>query len=342
MAGYWIIDGKQMTDAEYQEHKRKELEAKERVQREAAALVKTLGQAYEALTSLMEQNPEVGRQVTDGTAADEEIYRKLRQNLERADKAPRCRWVRQDGTSCGSPHMRKHIYCYAHKQMMEARALALDLPAPEDANAIQISLTRVQTALIDDTISAKKAGLLLYSLQLAITNSARTTFGQAKDEDMVTDVVDEEEALEEIGRSGDRESGRSEERKTGLPRINADERGLEQDGMRSEDREIGIPQIHTDNTDRKNLPRNADERGSEQDGLRSGDRESGTSGDREIGLPQMNTDDTNLEKAAGRILPKPERDRSWEELPLAALEKDAVSGSFDAPSSRAGTQACSG
>jgi hypothetical protein len=314
--GYWIVDGKEMTDAEYQELKRKEQEARERVQREAAALVKTLGQAYEALTSLMEQNPEVGRQVTDRTAADEEIYRKLRQSLERADKAPRCRWVRQDGTSCGSPHMRKHIYCYAHKQMMEARALALDLPAPEDANAIQISLTRVQTALIDDTISAKKAGLLLYSLQLAITNSARTTFGQAKDGDLVTEVVDEQEALEEIGRSGDREIGRSGERRTGLPLI------------------------HTDDTDRNGLPRiNADERGLEQSGVRTKDRESGTSGDRETGLPQMNTDDTNLEKAAGRILPKPERDRSWGEHPLAAIEKDAVSGSFGAPSSRAGTQA---
>ena len=284
MAGYWIVDGKQITDAEYKELKRKEQEAMERVQREAAALVKTLGQAYEALTSLMEQNPEVGRQVTDKTAADEEIYRKLRQSLERADKAPRCRWVRQDGTSCGSPHMRKHIYCYAHKQMMEARALALDLPAPEDANAIQISLTRVQTALIDDTISAKKAGLLLYSLQLAITNSPRTTFGQAKDEDLVTDVVDEEEALKEESSA--------------------------------------LGQNQTFETQRNGGSGGAD-----------------TGAEIKQGLPLMNTDDTNLEKAAGRILPKPERDRSWGELPLAAIEKDVVSGSFGASSSRAGTQA---
>src|SRR5438874_508300 len=82
----WIVDGKQMTNAEYEEHQRKELEAKERVQ-------------------------------------------------------------------------------------------------------------RVQTALIDETISAKKAGLLLYSLQLAMTNVGRTTFGQADDRELVTTVVDEEEAL---------------------------------------------------------------------------------------------------------------------------------------------------
>jgi len=29
--GYWIINGKQMTDAEYEEHRRQELEAKARL-----------------------------------------------------------------------------------------------------------------------------------------------------------------------------------------------------------------------------------------------------------------------------------------------------------------------
>ena len=60
---------------------------------------------------------------------------------------PRCRWVKQDGTACRSPQMKKHIYCFAHAQMMEARALALSLPAQEDANAIQIGIMRVQKAL---------------------------------------------------------------------------------------------------------------------------------------------------------------------------------------------------
>jgi hypothetical protein len=196
--GYWIIDGKQMTDAEYEEHQRQELEAREQVRREAEALMSKLGQTYEALTGLLEQNPEVGRQVTERTQADEEIYRKLRQNLTQANEAPRCRWVKQDGTTCGSPQIRRHIYCYAHKQMMEARAMALRLPALEDANAIQIALMRVQKALIDDTISAKKAGLLLYSLQLAVTNIGGTTFGEADERELVTDTVDEEEAISGI------------------------------------------------------------------------------------------------------------------------------------------------
>ena len=54
---------------------------------------------------------------------------------------------------------------------------------------------RVQKALIDDTITVKKAGLLLYSLQLAAMNVGQTTFGEAGDRDLVTELVDEEEAL---------------------------------------------------------------------------------------------------------------------------------------------------
>jgi len=193
--GYWIVDGRQMSHAEYEEYQKQEEEAKQQVRREAAELVRKLGQTYQELTGLLQQNPELARHVTDGTAADEEIYRKLRRNLERADAAPRCRWVKQDGTGCGSPQMRKHIYCYAHKQMMETRAQTLRLPALEDANAIQIAVMRVQTALIDDTISERKAGLLLYSLQLAMTNDVHTTFGQAEDGELVTEMVNEEEAL---------------------------------------------------------------------------------------------------------------------------------------------------
>src|SRR5262249_47435148 len=108
--GYWIVDGKQMSHAEYEEYQKQEEEGKQQVRREAAELVRKLGQTYKELTGLLQQNQELARQVTDGTEADEEIYRKLRRNLERADAAPRCRWVKQDGTGCGSPQMRKHIY----------------------------------------------------------------------------------------------------------------------------------------------------------------------------------------------------------------------------------------
>lgn len=244
--GHWIIDGKQMTDEQYAEYERQEEQAKERVRRETAALMNKLGQTYEALTGLLERNPDVARLVTDRTKSDEEVYRKLRENLSRADQAPRCRWVKQDGTTCGSPQIRRHIYCYAHKQMMESRAMALRLPALEDANAIQIALMRVQKALIDDTITAKKAGLLLYSLQLAVTNVGQTTFGEADERELATDLVDEEEAISsqhpafsqgerrftaedteppqqaKIGLAGDPGDAEEKNPEKGLPRINTD------------------------------------------------------------------------------------------------------------------------
>ena len=231
---YWIVNGKQLTEKEYEDYQRQQVEEQERIRLRAETLVEKLGQTYDELTRLLEQSPEVGRQVTERTAKDEEVYRRLKQRLELADAAPRCRWVKQDGTSCRSPQMREHIYCFAHKQMMEARAVALRLPALEDANAIQIGLMRVQQALIEDTITTKKAGLLLYSMQLALTNVGQTTFGQAKDEELVTDTVDEEEAFSQDQHQSQRpfttENTEDTEEDRIESRMNADERGLERKG----------------------------------------------------------------------------------------------------------------
>jgi hypothetical protein len=170
-------------------------------EQQARALALKLAQTYEELTRLLERNPEVKREITEGSGKEDKVYQKLKQRLKMADMAPRCRWVRQDGTSCRSPQMKQRIYCFAHMQMSEARELMLRLPPPEDANAIQIGLMRIQKSLIEDTISTKKAGLLLYSMQLALTNVGQTTFGQAKDEEMVRETMDEDEAFSEEARS---------------------------------------------------------------------------------------------------------------------------------------------
>ena len=164
-------------------------------EQQAEALAVKLARTYEELTRLLERNPAMKREITEGSTKEDKVYQKLKQRLKMADMAPRCQWVRQDGTSCRSPQMKQHIYCFAHMQMAEARDLMLRLPPPEDANAIQVGLMRIQKAVIEDTISMKKAGLLLYSMQLALTNVGQTTFGQAKDEEMVRETVDEEEAI---------------------------------------------------------------------------------------------------------------------------------------------------
>ena len=172
-------------------------DGQERLKQRAEALVRRIGETCDELEKLAEENPELVGRVTRGSEEHKDAYLRLKARLALADAAPRCRWVRQDGTSCESPQMKKHIYCFAHRQMMEARALALSLPAPEDANAIQIGIMRIQKALIEGTISTKTAGLLLYSMQLALQNVGQTTFGQAKTQELVRTTVDEEEAISE-------------------------------------------------------------------------------------------------------------------------------------------------
>jgi hypothetical protein len=235
------VNGKPLTTNGHEDYQRQEVEEQEAIQQRAKALALKLAQTYEELTRLLERNPAMKRQITEGSTQEDKVYQKLKQRLKMADMAPRCQWVRQDGTSCRSPQMKQHIYCFAHMQMAEARTLLLMLPAAEDANAIQVGLMRIQKAVIEDTISMKKAGLLLYSMQLALTNVGQTTFGKAKDEEMVRETVDEEEAFSiqqsaiserqnqnqnQSLRPFTAEGAEDAKEKKGLPRMDADERGL--------------------------------------------------------------------------------------------------------------------
>jgi hypothetical protein len=248
------VNGKPLTDKENQEYQQQEVEQEE-VKTRAEALALRLAQTYEELTRLLERNPGMKRQMTEGPANPDKVYQKLKQRLKLAEMAPRCQWVRQDGTICGSPQMKQHIYCFAHMQMAEARALMLRLPPPEDPNAIQVGLMRIQKAVIEDTISMKKAGLLLYSMQLALTNVGRTTFGQAKDEEMVRETVDEEIALSNQQSAISKNKNQHQNQRPFTAKDAEDAKEKEEEGL---------PLIHTDDTDRKNVPpMDADERGLE-------------------------------------------------------------------------------
>ncbi len=234
---YWIVDGQKLTNEQYEQLERQKQLEKRNIQQESERLSRQLSQAYAALKEHLERNPEVSQKISDEQELDQQIYYKLRQNLHRADEAPRCGWMREDGTACKSPRMRKDIYCYAHCQMRQARAENLWLPAQTDANAIQMAVMLVQRALIDDEISEKKAGLLLYSIQIAATNVDKTTFGES-DEEMVTDDMEtENEAM--ITHNEQMEKRKRIEKVKNLPRIDADERGSEKNS----------PRIDTDETD---------------------------------------------------------------------------------------------
>ena len=251
---YWIVDGQKLNDEQYEELELQKRLEKQRIQEESDRLSRQLSQAYAALKEHLGRHPDVGQKITDERALEQQIYYNLRQNLHRADAAPRCVWIHEGGTVCKSPRMKNDIHCYAHYQMRHARSEKLWLPALTDANAIQLAVMLVQRAMIDGEITEKMAGLLLYSIQIAAANVAKTTFGQAN-EQMVTEIRQEDdvmaehkERMEKLKRIEEAKTlpvinAEDSDRKTGkqdLPRIDADERGSEKQNL---------PLIHTENTD---------------------------------------------------------------------------------------------
>jgi hypothetical protein len=246
MTSYWVINGKKMSNEEYMEMIQREEAAREQAKQQAAGLMKRLADTYTELNDFMQQNPGIVQPVTtEDDQLEQVIYQKLRQNLTQADQAPRCQWVKDDGTPCGSPKMRKGDFCFAHMQMMEMRPKKLQLPAVEDANAIQMAIMEVQRALIDDEITEKKAGLLLYSLQIAAANLARTTFGQRPEEMVVATPLSQTRAqrgprVESMGAKKALTTKDTKDTKKGLPLINSDDTDGNREIGSSGDRDIGI------------------------------------------------------------------------------------------------------
>jgi hypothetical protein len=269
---YWIVDGQQLTEEQYEELELQKRLEKQRIQEESDRLSRQLSQAYAALKEHLGRHPDVSQKITDERALEQQIYYNLRQNLHRADAAPRCVWIHEGGTVCKSPRLKNDIHCYAHYQMRHAKSEKLWLPALTDANAIQLAVMLVQRALIDGEISEKMAGLLLYSIQIAAANVGKTTFGQANEE-MVTEIRPEDDVMAEHKERMEKLK-QIEEAKT-LPVIKTEETDL-----RSGDRVIGASgdRINTEETD-----------------LRA----------REQGLPRINTDETDKDGGLGKILPQP-------------------------------------
>lgn len=102
------------------------------------------------------------------------------------DTIARCQHLKVNGTQCGSPALRNHRFCYFHKEWRQKRLqintnirrerAAVTLPVLEDANSIQVALMQVMRLLITQQIERQTAGLLLYALQTASANLARTSF----------------------------------------------------------------------------------------------------------------------------------------------------------------------
>jgi hypothetical protein len=95
----------------------------------------------------------------------------------------RCQHLKVNGTQCGSPSLRAAKYCYFHiryhwpelREIENNGEWHFSMPTLEDANSIQVTLSKIMERLLLAEIDPKIAGLLLYALQTASMNLKRTS-----------------------------------------------------------------------------------------------------------------------------------------------------------------------
>ena len=101
------------------------------------------------------------------------------QDATSATKQYQCRHVFTDGRRCASPCLRGEDFCYYHHTTRKpvqnprhrrSRSSTFTLPLPEDRSAIQSSIGQIIQRIASNEIDPRRAGLLLYGLQIASLN----------------------------------------------------------------------------------------------------------------------------------------------------------------------------
>lgn len=90
-----------------------------------------------------------------------------------------CHHIFPDGVRCGSPRMREEQFCYFHHDSRRpvvrpsernSRRSTFSLFTPTSHDAIQESLGELLIRIAANDIDPRRAGLLLYCLQIASAN----------------------------------------------------------------------------------------------------------------------------------------------------------------------------
>jgi hypothetical protein len=149
---------------------------------EAARLFAQLAETFAACQKLLNENPQIEKaaKLADGERHD--VFSMLRDNLEKANRAPRCEYPKSNGQFCRAPKIRGQKYCCMHLAMEAARPTKFSLPALDDANAIQVAITKGAQGLVDGTLEEKRATRLGYFLQLAMSNVGKVNFEPEEEE----------------------------------------------------------------------------------------------------------------------------------------------------------------
>jgi len=102
------------------------------------------------------------------------------------EKVARCQHIKINGTQCGSPALRREIYCFFHMRWA-LKSMEIDesrqrerwnatLALPEDADSIQMGLGEVIRLMLTRQVDHRTAALTLYALQTASANLKHTSF----------------------------------------------------------------------------------------------------------------------------------------------------------------------
>ena len=102
------------------------------------------------------------------------------------ERVARCQHIKINGTQCGSPALRKEIYCFFHMRWA-LKSMEIDesrqrerwnatLSLPEDADSIQMGLGEVIRLMLTRQVDHRTAALTLYALQTASANLKHTSF----------------------------------------------------------------------------------------------------------------------------------------------------------------------
>jgi hypothetical protein len=93
------------------------------------------------------------------------------------NKRYQCRHIFTDGHRCGSICLRGEPFCYYHHTTRKpaprqslGKKSSFDLPLPEDRSAIQASIGIILQKIASNDLDPRRAGLLLYGLQIASLN----------------------------------------------------------------------------------------------------------------------------------------------------------------------------
>jgi len=90
---------------------------------------------------------------------------------------PECRFIKANGLKCQSPALRGSAFCYFHARNRVVaprrrrcfQEALLELPALKSRNAVLAAIGEIVQGVASNSISPKRAGSLLYALQMADT-----------------------------------------------------------------------------------------------------------------------------------------------------------------------------